>query len=60
MYNCHDDDAPPANTSHRPGPGKATVQRLRCRSVSPPAPILLNNIAGVCKREILLTSLQHW
>ena len=31
-------DAPPANTPHRPGPGKATVQRLRCRSVSPPAP----------------------
>ena len=27
MYNG---DAP-ANTPHRPGPGKATVQRLRCR-----------------------------
>ena len=38
MHNCHDGDAPPANTPHRPGPGKATVQRLRCRPVSPPAP----------------------
>ena len=25
MYNCHDGDAPPANTPHRPGPGKATM-----------------------------------
>ena len=33
MYNCHD-----ANTPHRTGPGNATVQRLRYRSVSPPAP----------------------
>ena len=32
MYNG---DAP-ENTPHRPGPGKATVQRLRCRSVSLP------------------------
>ena len=38
MYNCHDGDAPPANTPHRPDPGKATDQRLRCRSVSPTAP----------------------
>ena len=38
MYNCHDGDAPPANTPHRPGPGKATDQRLQCRSVSSPAP----------------------
>ena len=38
MYNCHDGGAHPANTPHRPGPGKATVQRLRSRSVSPPAP----------------------
>ena len=57
MYNG---DAP-ANTPHRPGPGKATAQRLRCRSVSPPAPAQrlvfeLNNIAGVCKREILKTT----
>ena len=37
MYN---DDAP-AKTPHRPGPGKATFQRLRCRSVSPPAPAQL-------------------
>ena len=38
MYNCHDDDALPANTPHRPDPGKATDQRLQCRSVSSPAP----------------------
>ena len=38
MCNCHDGDAPPANTPHRPGSGKATDQRLQCRSVSSPAP----------------------
>ena len=44
MYNCHDGDAPPANTPHRPGPGKATVRRLRCRSVSPPARLVFARI----------------
>ena len=37
----------PANTPHRPGPGKATVQRLRCRTVSQPAPAHSLVFAGV-------------